>query len=281
MSEVIEREHIYQAEATALLGTLQLPLEAEIPAQAYVELPEDGGYRTQREREFRLESVLSYRSAYAQVAGNREVKPGHGWSTLATAVVEGLNMLDVVTADRVVAQISTEHPLIGYVPSVTFLGTRFENLRIGGHPVKLDMDLGIMGAKPENDAPYLKDAGFMGRVARQRECLGKGDVLPADVAERYNRSPLKFENGETVECSLVNQAEGSYPGRSFGHVIEVPHFGLIYLATLRVEQSDFQAGTGIPKRTTIRLTMIDLRMGCVATGEAGVGAAVVNGHGKP
>jgi len=57
-------------------------------------------------------------------------------------------VLDVLTADRVVGQIITEHPLVGYVPIISFLGTRFENLRIAGHPVELDLDLNILGDKP-------------------------------------------------------------------------------------------------------------------------------------
>ena len=92
---------------------------------------------------------LSYEAAHTQVAGNRETKPGHdGYTTLVTSVVEGLNILDVVTADLVVAQISTDHPLVGYVPSITFLGTRFENLRIAGHKVdELEMCLDIFGKR--------------------------------------------------------------------------------------------------------------------------------------
>ncbi len=58
--------------------------------------------------------------AYTQVAGNRSTKSGQGWTTLTTSVIEGLNVLDVVTADRVVGQTITEHPLEGYVPSDQF-----------------------------------------------------------------------------------------------------------------------------------------------------------------
>ena len=62
------------------------------------------------------------------------MKPGHGWATLTTVVVDDLNVLEVLTADRVVGQIITDYPLEGYVPAVSFLGTRFDNLRIAGHP---------------------------------------------------------------------------------------------------------------------------------------------------
>ena len=58
----------------------------------------------------------------------------------------------MVTADRVVGQTITEHPLVGYVPSISFLGTRFENLRIAGYPVEVEFDHGIFGPKPIDDA---------------------------------------------------------------------------------------------------------------------------------
>jgi hypothetical protein len=279
MAEETEREHFYHAEASAVVGELRLPLVQEIKPQLYAKLPERGGYLSQRNKDYHLEEVISFRSAYTQVAGNRDLKPGHGWSTLATVAIEDLNVLDVVTADRVVGQLSTEHPLVGYVPKLTFLGTRFENLRIAGHPVKLDLDPHLLGEKLENDAPYGSHPGFLERLASQLERIGANSDLPGEVSERYNRLPSTAEATESIECSLVNQAEGSFPGRCFGHVIEVPDFGRIYLATLRVEQSDFQ--NGVPKRTLFNLTMIELKLGCLAHGSVGIGNPIVNGHTKP
>ncbi len=279
MPEETEREHFYYAEASALAGELRLPLVQEIKPQLYAKLPERGGYLSHRACEYQLEGVISFRSAYTQVAGNRDLKPGHGWSTLATSSIEDLNVLDVVTADRVVGQLSTEHPLVGYVPKVTFLGTRFENLRIAGHPVKLDLDPNLLGEKLENDAGYGSHPGFLERLASQFERIGANSGLPGEVSERYNRLPSSTDAPESIECSLVNQAEGSFPGRCFGHVIDVPDFGRIYLATLRLEQSDFQ--NGVPKRTLINLTMIELKLGCVANGSVGIGNPIVNGHTKP
>jgi len=61
-------------------------------------------------------------------AGTRSAKPDYSVTTLATSVITGLKVHDIVTADIVFAQVSTEHPLAGRVPWVTFLGTRFENL---------------------------------------------------------------------------------------------------------------------------------------------------------
>ena len=114
MAEIENRkpENFCHAEAHALSGHLVLPIKRTIEPQIPLSILPSGGYNSQRAGIFHLEQVISYRSAYTEVAGNKEEKPGHGWSTLATAVIEGLNILEVVTADRVVAQISTEHPLM-------------------------------------------------------------------------------------------------------------------------------------------------------------------------
>jgi hypothetical protein len=273
------RIHRYHAEATALVGHLQLPLVQEIKPQAYAMLPEHGGYLAQQATEYRLESVISFRSAYTQVAGNPGKKQGHGPSTLSTAVLEGLNVLDVVTADRVAAQVSIEHPLVGHVPHVTFLGTHFENLRIAGHPVKLDLDLDIVGPKPENDLPYSKASGFMDRVARQHGNVRAHPSLLAELLGRYTGVPANPGNAEAIDCSLVNAAEGSFPGRCFGHVIDVPDFGTIVLGALRVEHADYDEN--VPRKTTIRLTMIELKMGCIAHGNVSAASTVNNGTDMP
>jgi hypothetical protein len=281
MPEEVRRHHAYHAEAHVLQGHLRLPLVQEIKIQAYARLAEEGGYIAQHESNYRLESVISFRSAYTQVAGNPGLKPGHGWTTLATSVVEGLNILDVVTADRVVAQVSLDHPLEGYVPHVTFLGTRFENLKIAGHPVNLDLDPNLLGSKPENDAPYTGSSAFLDKVARQHEQVQKHPNLLEELLQRYTGFSRDAENPEAVECSLVNQAEGAFPGRCHGHVIHVPDFGTICLANVRLEQSDYKPGVGIPRKTLVHLTMMDVKMGCVAEGGTGVGVIKTNGTTMP
>ncbi|WP_263360169.1 hypothetical protein [Acidicapsa ligni] len=277
-SESVRREHTYHAEAKALIGHLTLPLNRSIEPQVFLSLPQAGGYNSQRTGKFHLEQAISFESAYTEVAGNKETKPGHGWSTLATSVIEGLNILEIVTADRVVAQISTEHPLIGHVPTINFLGTRFENLRIAGHPVHLDLDLKMLGPKPEQDAPYTSNRSLSDRIAQQRKRILKDENLPEEVRQGYNR-PEENKDSGLLECSLVNQVNGTIPGHAAGHVIHVPNFGTIHLAAVHVHHEDFQKGT--PHRTTVGLNMIEAHMGCVAAGKVGVATTKTNGVTRP
>ncbi len=281
MNGVTKREHQFAASAHVLSGSLQLPFAQEITPQAHVSLKKKGGYFSEEAHDVRVENVISFRHAWTQTAGNLETKPGHGWSTLSTSVIEGLNILEVVTADRVVAQIGTEHPLEGYVPTVTFLGTRFENLRVAGNPIRVELDLDILGPKPKDDGSYLTSSYFkQGAGSKCRRFNNKSDMPPA-ILERYNELPGDSPRLECVECSLVKKLEGGFPGKSYGSVLEIPHFGKVSLATLYLCEWDFIPGTETPKNTEITLNMIELEMGCLATGTGTVGSGVVNGKSYP
>ena len=281
----IERKHTYHAEASALSAEITRPLQAEIRPQAYVNLPTEGGYLSERSEHFRLEEVISYQSAYTQVAGNVSEKPRGGWVTLATAVVEGLKVIDVVTADRVVAQFSTEHPLEGYVPRVTFLGTRFENLKIAGVEIKPEIDLDFCSAT-KDDQLYLADPGFRGKVeAQQANMTGAPATLrgnyggkmpdPVELQKQWkdylNPDPGKRgpRPSAAVNCSIVTSLGNTGPWKSYGNALEVPDFGRIFFGELRVECDTFA------------LSMIRLDMGCVIGGNGKVSTYAVNGGTRP
>jgi hypothetical protein len=281
MKKSVARKHRYHATATAISGHLKLPIETEIAPQAHSKLPSKGGHFCQRIEDFSVEEVISFRSAYTRVSGNKGTKDGQGWTTVTTTVVEGLNVLEVVTADRVVMQTITEHPLEGYVPSVSFLGSRFENLRIAGQSVELELDHNLLGEKPNRDGMYTKEPGVIARVGSQyRRILGsKG--LPEDLRERYNRFSSDLGKTEEIECSLVNRASGSHPGHSFGHIIHVPDVGKIILARLKVSHGQHDTPTGAPRITNVHLTMVDLELGCVTDGVVGLVGGAANGSSNP
>lgn len=282
MSELNGRTHHYHAEATILSGHLRLPLEHHIKPQVHTHLPKEGGYFSHCAEHFMLESVLSFRSAYTHVAGNINPKPGGGWTTLVTTAIEGLNVMEVITADRIVGQTITEHPVEGYVPTINFLGTRFENLRIAGFPVDLDLNMNFLGPKPANDAAYTHDPALIGRISSQLGRVGEHPDLPAELQQRYNRLSASLgSQPEEVECSLVNRAAGAYPGHSSGHVITIPDFGTMILGQVTIKHEDFKPETGTPKKTTIRLTMIDFHFGCPIVGYVGTGVGSTNGGTEP
>jgi hypothetical protein len=281
MNQIVERFHYYNADATVIEGHLVLPFEQEIGRQGQASLSAKGGYFSQRVENYRLGEVISIRSAYTQVAGNPSDKPEGGWNTLTTVVLEGLNILEVLTADRIVGQVITDYPSHGYVPSISFLGTRFENLRIAGRPVNLDLDLGILGPKPADDQPYGLDPDLKRRISGQYNRIRESKNLPAEKLERYNRLSSSLGIPEEVECCLVNHASGDYPGSSCGHLIHVPHFGWIGLGEVRVTYKEVKERGEILRKTTVHLTMVDLHLGCATSGKGRLGNISTNGGTQP
>src|SRR5271169_1121065 len=179
--------HYFHAEAHALTGKLVLPFKEEIKKQAFVKLEGNladlseeeraqRNYFSQHAKNFRLEGIISYAAAHTQVAGHESRKHDGASVTLSTSVVEDLNVLNVVTADRVVAQISTTHYPGVQTPSVTFLGTHFENLRIARHRTEPYLKLDLVGERLAGAAAMHVDqgTGFMKAVETQYQTLKAG-----------------------------------------------------------------------------------------------------------
>jgi hypothetical protein len=281
-STVNDRKHQYNAVAQVLSGQLHLPVAQQITPQTHASLPEEGGYFAQRAERYRLESVISMESSYTHLTGNRDTKPGHGWTTHTTSVIEGLNVLEIVTADRVVGQIITEHPEEGYVPRISFLGTRFDNLRIAGHPIVVDLNINALGPKPANDEHYVLGSEVAARVSGGFDHLKGLEALPDAVRGRYNQlSSTLGTPQEEVECSLVQGVTGTYPGETHGHVITIPDFGTVVLAKVTIKHEDYKQGTKTPKKTTVTLTMLDFHFGCLIAGEAAAAFGSTNGTTYP
>jgi hypothetical protein len=282
MPSAPERRHSYHAESKIIEGNLTLPLVQIVHPVGHAQhAGEAPGYKVIHSGEYRVKGVVSIASSYTHVAGNPITKPSGGWSTLSASVIEGLNILEVITADRVVGQIITEHPVEGYVPKISFLGTRFENLRIAGRPLELDLNLEILGAKPKGDKGYTKDSGVVGKVSSQyKRILGHKQVTD-EVAKRFKELSAKLGKGDDLEASLINQVSGTFPGLSFGHVLHIPMIGTVTLAKLSVVHEDPHAKTGSPKKTTIKLTMLECKFGCAIEGALDVVGPSTNGGGKP
>jgi hypothetical protein len=276
---LVKADHYFNAEANVLHANLEKPLKEDIRPQALVKLPRDGQYQFSQAAPFRFEGILSHEGGYTQVAGYPRSK-GLGSTTLATSVLEGLNVLDIVTADRVVAQISTDHPIYGegQVPSVTFLGTRFDNLRIGGHRVDLDRNLEILGPKPENDESYFENRDVLHRISQQYDRIASSRHLPDWGRQEFPQGRPVVNGNGALKCSLINQVDG-IPG-TFGHVIDLPHFGKIYLGELKVIREPGDPGKGICDSYRFQLTMIKIVMGCIGAGTTNVSSADSNGQGS-
>src|SRR5437879_5266588 len=237
--------HYFDAEAYALSGKLNLPFEEQIKKQSFVKLQGDSNklllegelrklkkvpenYLSQHATNYRLENFISYSAADTQVSGHRSKMNPNALVTFSTSSVENLNVLNVVTADRVVAQISTTHFPGHCSPEVTFLGTHFENLRIAHHKTVPILNLAVAGKSPQGrDAYYptaaTRETGLMASVERQyrklrddlkevREKL-QGEYLQRleDNDSWFSRQYRGFSdfNYEDLQCSAKYAAEAA------------------------------------------------------------------------
>jgi len=290
----VKPSHDYHAEAHVLSGHLQRPIEQKIERHAPVTLNDRrGGHLTRFAEEVSIEGLITFTKGHTRVSGARSLK-NNGWVTLSTSILEGLNVFEIITADRLVSQVSTDHPYKdGHVPHVTFLGTQFTNLRVGGFPVTLTLNLGICSDRPANDRSYLQDAKFLSGVKAQTEKIAKASGLPKELKDQYDEK-LAYINKlistsnaddqgchEPITCSLVQSiGEIPIPGvQIFGHVLVIPEFGAVALGEVEVGEKVYE-GSARPN-VYFELTGIKMKLGCVGHGTAAAGTAAANGRHYP
>jgi hypothetical protein len=316
--------HYFHAEAHALTGKLDLPFKEEIKKQAFVKLEgqladltdAQRNYFSQHAKNFRLEGIISYAAAHTQVSGHESNKHKGASVTLSTSVVEDLNVLNVITADRVVAQISTTHLPGQYSPEVTFLGTHFENLRIARHKAEPYLKLDLAAERPGEDAMRIgQGSKFMTAVEAQYERLKKWlEGLGAEAREAMRFAlpdgsiTKKYHGGSPDYGKITSQAaaardEDKKTGTGKSGGITCSLVENVEIKDISVKAADGKSiqippparSCGhvihIPDFGTIflaeltanhnsfNLTMIRLELGCIADGNVSLATANVNGKG--
>ncbi len=221
----------FHALGNAFSGTFHRPFAHVIPAQAATSLPSIGGHATARVENFRSDHFVFFKAGHAHVTGSWQDEKTV--VTSATAALEGLNILEFITADRVVARLTSEGRHGQDETHIIALGSEFDNLRIGGHDVKVTLRHKLLLQSPTH-----------------------ADLLKAVASDKDSGKIVGTGNGATL-CSLVEKIETSLPGAEIkGHTIRVPHFGTIALAEV----------LAVPGTRT--LTMIRLKLGSPFAGIA-------------
>jgi hypothetical protein len=207
------RHFHYHASAHALSGELTRPLQRVIEVQAGISLPSTGGVGSSHVENFRVDEVVSFRRGYAHVAGSvKEENNKKTHTTHATATVEGLNILDVVTADRIVARLSSsfeEPPPEKPGPNegkVLLVGSKFENLTIAGYQVDVELDHELLSLKLGTFAAVRDSFGAKGNNLRQIA----GETLKARGVNKALPELLAPEG--VLLCSIVKEVHFKEPG---------------------------------------------------------------------
>jgi hypothetical protein len=262
----------YHADACPFGGHFTHPVTKAIPSHGSSSLSSAGGHASSRMGPFRLDDLASYEGVYSEIFGGVN-ETNDGWTTLVTSVVEGLNLLEVVTADRIVSRLSVTYPRVGYNAKVSFVGAQFDNLRIAGVPVNPVLNLNLLETPGSRfpSKPFTEDKCFLDKAIEQSQVMIGAKNSPGWVKARYGWVESEQERREKgfVPCSLVDHVEGAKEGSSYGHVIHVPGFGNVFLGELQVSQGLF------------RLTMLRTEMGCAGGGNQAAGGSNSNGSGSP
>lgn len=269
MSPQPSSRYHYHAFAHAFSGHFTRPFEHQIDVLAASALPIIGGHGQARVENFQFREFLSFRRGYTHVSGTeqkgKELNDKLSYNTLVTSAVEGLNLLDVVTADRIVARLYSKHLEDEMEGSFNMVGSRFEGLRIADCDVSVELDLALFKKVPTYKAALEEfDKG--------REFY----TIACDPFKDRGNNPLQKPgpNG-AILCSCVKQIKGieeietTCPGVTrVGHYgFNVEGFGTIFLGEVLITHGH---------RT---LTMIRFEIGSAITGS---GTAVqADSNGKP
>ncbi len=256
-SESVVSTFHYHACAHAFSGRFTRPFDHLIDVQAASSLPVIGGHGNSRVENFQFREFVSFKKAYTHVSGGLQVDDNSN-NTLVTATVEGLNIMDVLTADRVVARLYSKHPAGEPEGFVTMVGSKFENLKIAGCDIKVELDCELfenIRTFKEAQKAFENNAGFR-KIASDPFHTGR---------ELQPQGP----NGAFV-CSLVKEMNTICPCVTRdGHSFYVHGFGKIFLGEVMIVHG---------QRT---LTMIRLELGSAVSGGGTVGAATTNGRSWP
>lgn len=298
--------HQFHADVSALHGEFRAPIRQRIESHIPITLNDRrGGHLTRYVEDINIEGLIFVKRAFTRVSGSISEKYG-AWVTLAATVLEGVNFLEVLTADRVVAQVSTEHAFRdGHVPRVSFLGTKFENLKINGISVGIEYDFDVCGPRPARDQTYNTNEAFtaqarerINEIANSEFLFGRARTNYAGL-QRVMSEPFGERVGSNVTCSVVrriiiDEVREQLPGvQTVGHLLAIPEFGVVALGEVVVGLENPQPITprgpmcestnGHPQRLSnyFELTMLNMELGCVGAGSVQVGKTKTNGNTNP
>jgi hypothetical protein len=247
----------YHACAHAFSGSFTRPFCQTIDVQASSALPIIGGHGSSRVENFEFREFVSFRKGYTHVSGGHQADDD-SHNTLVTSTVEGLNLLDVVTADRIVARLYSKHLPNEPEGFITLVGSKFENLRIAGCPVEIKLNTELFERLPT----FAK---------AKKEYDEKGEIRKIAEDPFQTKQTLKeIKPDGSILCSCVKEMDTTCPGvKRVGHCFTVPGFGKIFLGEVLIRHAE---------RT---LTMVRLEIGSAVSGSGTAVQAFTNGRGYP
>jgi hypothetical protein len=272
---------MYQASAYSVAAEFERPKKHSLSPQASVLLAGHGGHGSNRASAYSVDGLISFKNAYSEVGGSfddcHDMHTTHAWS-----VIEGLNVADMLTADRIVSRMAVYHSAANNSEaSYDITGSYFENLRIAGHPVDVklathvfhDHDTYSKVAKSHRDGKT--DEWLVGSKLNQLK-----DNQLEELEDTYHalsgmsglvkewKKPKRPQDRGSYWFSPANHLDwnkqvGSSEIQGFGSIICIPKFGVVRLAEMVVHHHS---------RT---LTMFRVQM--CSSGHGGAGGGTTGG----
>jgi hypothetical protein len=290
--ESVKRTFYYHADANPIGGTIDRPFSGFVPSHASVSLPLVGGFIKKQRKGRKWKDIISYTSESTHVSGSKQDEPEGGpWTTQVSATIEDLNILEIVTADKVVAQLSVSHPHNGGSPTISLVGSQFVNLRVSGVKIdpiiKYDLFADHDGSAETDPAkrypthPWPRQEKFLAKVKEQyrniRESFAersKGEEIPDWFKPHFHRfdSAQGLDDRDYILCSLfdgIPNVPENFPGTVCGHGIRIPGFGKVFLGEVIVHQG------------TYTVSMIRAQLGSPVGGALSAAVARSNGTHEP
>jgi hypothetical protein len=179
--------HYFHANATGIGGYIERPFKKDIPVQSPTALSPSGGSDEASTTNFQFEKIMSARMTRTRVEGHFA---GTYPTTRATAIVEDLNVLDVIRAEELVAYISTQHPgAEPNVPKIDFGLTAINGLRVGDSILRVHLDLERL------------------TVGDRKRFPKKAPLYEKEVWERAGKKKEFDPEKGFLKCSLVEEIE--------------------------------------------------------------------------
>jgi len=240
MTSSPESRFYYHAEGHAFSGEFHRPVVVPIEALASISLPTIGGHAHTRIENFHIPRLVSFKSAHTHVSGSQQ--DPNTFTTQVTTTIEGLRILDFLTADRIVARLTSEHLRKNKEGHILAIGSNFENLRLGGYPVQVTLRHDL----------FLECKTF--------------DDLKKGITKGAKSGTIPSASNGAALCSLAEKIQTDLPGAELdGHVLRIPHFGSIAFAEVFAEPG------------TKTLTMLGLTLGSPDGGTVTTAETRING----
>jgi len=296
--------HYYHANASGWGGQLTRPIKMDLPVLAPTSLPTVGGRDTAVHEYFGVDLGLddlgvnrsiSIKKAYTEVSGGLDPED-NSFHTVVKAEIEGLNILNVLLAERISLRIDTYHPPVlampsgssfaGYYPTVSFTDLRYQGLSAYGAevvPILSKLDFFESKRKPNYpDKPWPSDEALQEFARKQSRDLAAGaagpEVSDIPVFQRL-RERHSLADGPNSKAAIVQRGNvlisivdgvklegvGQDDVKSVGHVLFIRDLGRVFLGELIVDGNSFN------------LTMLRLDMGTAAAGQGAGPGGTANG----